>query len=54
MTTGSVAVARLPRILRQTSYPLISGMTTSSRTRSGCSFSTFSSAWAPEDAVTTT
>jgi hypothetical protein len=53
ITTGSMAVAGFSRSLRQTSYPVMPGIITSSRTRSGFSVSTFSSASLPELAVTT-
>ena len=53
MMTGSIAVAAFWRIRRHTSYPLIPGIITSSRTRPGCSFSIFASASAPLAAVTT-
>jgi hypothetical protein len=53
MTTGRMPVAGLSLIARHTSYPLISGIMTSSSTRSGRSVSTFSSASAPEAAVAT-
>ncbi len=53
MTTGSRAVSGVLRMARHTSYPLISGITTSRSTMSGGSAATFSSASLPEDAVLT-
>ena len=53
MMTGSIAVAAFWRIFRHTSYPLMPGIMTSSKTSAGCSLSIFSSASAPLAAVTT-
>jgi hypothetical protein len=53
MTTGRSRVASSARSRRQTSYPLISGITTSRSTRSGCSARTSSRATAPDGAVIT-
>jgi hypothetical protein len=53
ITTGSTAVAGSARNRLQTSYPSSTGISTSSRTRSGCRAATASSASPPSAAVTT-
>jgi hypothetical protein len=52
-TTGSNAVAGSARMRRQTSYPDMPGIMTSSKTRSGFSDATLTNASSPELALTT-